>query len=94
MKEQKSKIFVFHFLTPGGSKMKKAPLLGIMALFLVGILAAAAFAMPFDNRKGEFAGNEALRTAFESGDYEAYLAEFEESDQEACCLFRASRASR
>ena len=62
--------------------MKKAPLFGLVALFLVGLLAISAFAMPFGNRgkQGMFGKDSSLKDALEQGDYDVYLDAFEESD--------------
>lgn len=72
--------------------MKKT-ILGLMALLLVGVVAVGAFAMPFGNQnsneekqgfgmRGGMFGNEAMRDALDSGDYQDYLDAFEESDRQ------------
>jgi nucleotide-binding universal stress UspA family protein len=59
-------------------KMRKAPIVGMAAMLLVGLVAAGAFAMPFGgNGWGRF-GNEAVREALEGGDYDAYLSAIDE----------------
>ncbi len=47
--------------------MKKTAMIGTLALLLVGLVAAGAFAFPFGNGKGEN-----IRSAISAGDYEAY----------------------
>lgn len=59
--------------------MKKAPIIGIFAILLVGLISSTAFAMPFGEDKN-LEENE-LKTALLNSDYEAYLEAFEESDR-------------
>jgi hypothetical protein len=64
--------------------MKKAPILGILAVLLVGIIAVGAFASPFGG-KGRGGGmlydNDAAKTALETGDYDAFVSAIEEQGQ-------------
>ncbi len=46
--------------------MRKTPLLGLMALLVVGLVSVGAFAMPFGK------GNTEIRDAIEAGDFEAW----------------------
>jgi len=58
--------------------MKKTPILGLAAVLVLGLVATAAFAMPF---WGNGKGNDAVQEALESGDYDAYLVALEEQYQ-------------
>ncbi|MFC1768389.1 hypothetical protein ACFLZX_01370 [Nanoarchaeota archaeon] len=60
--------------------MKKGPMLGILAVLLVGLVAVGAYAMPFG--KG-LHGNEALKEAIEAGDYDAFMTAVEAGDYDA-----------
>ncbi|MBW2973739.1 hypothetical protein KY346_05065 [Candidatus Woesearchaeota archaeon] len=53
--------------------MKKATILGIVGLLLVGVIAVGAFAMPFgkEGRRGMF--DDAAKEALEAGDYDAFV---------------------
>ena len=57
--------------------MKKAPILGIVAVFLVGLIAVGAFAFPFGGKGrggGMLYSNDAAKTALETGDYDAFVS--------------------
>jgi len=64
--------------------MKKAPILGILAVLLVGLIAVGAFASPFRG-KGRGGGmlydNDDAKTALETGDYAAFVSAMEEQGQ-------------
>ncbi len=64
------------------SKTNKAPLIGVIALVLVGIVAAGAFAMQFGRGNGSM-GNDAVRQAILDGDYAAYTTAMEGSKRTA-----------
>ncbi|MBW2986030.1 hypothetical protein KY333_01540 [Candidatus Woesearchaeota archaeon] len=62
--------------------MRKAPMLGILAVLLVGVIAIGAFAFPF-GEKGQGGGmlysNDAAKTALDTGDYNAFVSAMEEN---------------
>ena len=46
----------------------------MLGFLLIGLVAAGAYAFPFGGKDGMRRGNDEIRSAFEAGDYEAYLA--------------------
>jgi hypothetical protein len=62
--------------------MKKSIVLGMAALFLVGIVAAGAYAFGMGSRgwQGNSTEGNVMQAALESGDYESYLAAFDGND--------------
>jgi hypothetical protein len=54
--------------------MKKTTIFGITAIFILGIIAAGAIAMPFGKDRGKFGGNDAVQKAIEANDYNAFVA--------------------
>ena len=64
--------------------MKKAQILGIFAVLLVGLIAVGAFASPFGGKRkggGMLYSNDAAKTALETGDYDAFVSAMEEQGQ-------------
>ncbi|MBT7903607.1 hypothetical protein HN587_07120 [Candidatus Woesearchaeota archaeon] len=57
--------------------MKKIAILGILALLVVSVVAASAYAFPFGQKTMQ---NTELQNALDTGDYTTYLDSFEESD--------------
>lgn len=61
--------------------MKKAPILGILAVLLIGVIAVGAFAFPFGGKgqgKSGLYSNDAAKTALETGDYAAFVSAINE----------------
>ena len=64
--------------------MKKAHILGIFAVLLVGLIAVGAFASPFGGKGqggGMMYGNDAAKTALETGDYDAFVSAMNEQGE-------------
>lgn len=57
--------------------MKKAPIMGLMAVLIVGMVASGAFAMSEEDIANVETENSGLRESFVNGDYEAYLTAWE-----------------
>ena len=55
-----------------GEKMKKGIVLGLLALFVVGIFAMSAFALPEDTKDKIFGKDSKIRTALSANDYESW----------------------